>query len=77
MAYIAVDKNNVENIFDDKPIRNDEYYEDLEHTKFSEFWKPVNEYDDNEVELPKGSIEKLIGRKLTWEDEPVELEEEL
>lgn len=24
--------------------------------------------------LPKGSIEKLIGRKLTWEDEPVKIE---
>ena len=26
--------------------------------------------------LPKGSIEKLIGRKLTWEDEPVKIEDE-
>jgi hypothetical protein len=26
--------------------------------------------------LSKGSIEKLIGRKLTWEDDPVELKEE-
>lgn len=25
------------------------------------------------VILPKGSIKKLIGRDLTWEDEPVEL----
>ena len=24
------------------------------------------------VELPKGTIEKLIGRKLKWEDDPVE-----
>lgn len=31
---------------------------------------------DNAVELPKGSIKKLIGRDLTWEDEPVELKEE-
>lgn len=23
--------------------------------------------------LPKGSIKKLIGRKLTWKDEPVKL----
>ena len=27
------------------------------------------------VVLPSGSIERLIGRKLTWEDEPVELTE--
>jgi len=27
--------------------------------------------------IAKGSIEKLIGKKITWEDEPVELKEEL
>ena len=26
--------------------------------------------------LPKGSIKKLIGRDLSWNDEPVELKEE-
>lgn len=25
------------------------------------------------IELPKGSIKKLIGCDLTWDDEPVEL----
>ena len=25
------------------------------------------------LNFPKGSIRKLIGRELTWEDEPVEL----
>ena len=25
------------------------------------------------LSIPKGSIKKLIGRKLTWNDEPVEL----
>lgn len=25
------------------------------------------------IGLPSGSIEKLIGRKLTWQDEPVEI----
>lgn len=29
------------------------------------------------IELPKGTIEKLIGYKLTWEDEPVEYKETL
>lgn len=41
-------------------IGGDEEYEDL--------------YDDW-VSLPKGSIKKLIGRELSWEDEPVELKE--
>ena len=25
------------------------------------------------VIMPKGTIEKIVGRKITWEDEPVEL----
>lgn len=28
------------------------------------------------LNLPKGSIKKLIGRELNWNDEPVELKEE-
>ena len=27
---------------------------------------------DKGIKLPKGSIEKLIGKKLNWRDEPVE-----
>jgi hypothetical protein len=27
----------------------------------------------NGVILPKGTIEKILGRKITWEDEPVEV----
>lgn len=33
-------------------------------------------YFNRMVILPKGSIKKLIGRDLTWQDEPVELKEE-
>lgn len=28
------------------------------------------------IEIPQGSIGKLIGRELTWNDEPVELKED-
>lgn len=44
--------------------------------KLLSFWDNY-EYDpecnevDFTVSLPKGSIKKLIGRELTWEDEPV------
>lgn len=55
-------------IFEEKPER------------FYAQWKPTFcEYQDrvyDNVELPKGSIKKLIGRELSWEDEPVELKEE-
>ena len=30
---------------------------------------------DKNLNLPKGSIKRLIGRELSWEDEPVELKE--
>lgn len=59
MAYLAVDKNRTEWIGDSCPDR----YEDFG------WWF----FYGNHVELPKGSIAKLIGRKLTWKDEPVEI----
>ena len=34
-----------------------------------------NNYVYRSIELPKGSIEKLIGKTLTWADDPYELEE--
>lgn len=32
--------------------------------------------EDSEIGLSKGIVKILIGRDLTWEDEPVELKEE-
>jgi len=75
-TFVAVDKDGGEYVYDVKPIRNSELYIDLEHTEIAKIWVLENQYDDNLVELLKGSIEKLIGRKLTWEDEPVELKEQ-
>lgn len=57
MAWVAVDKNGEEWVYSNEPMREDGV--------FFEF--------DSKVWIPSGSIEKLIGRKLTWEDEPVEL----
>lgn len=58
MAWLVKDgRDNTEWIFEYKPERA------------SDFW-----YDTGDcVELPKGSIKKLIGRDLTWDDDPVEL----
>jgi hypothetical protein len=30
--------------------------------------------NDYAISLPKGTIKKLIGREMTWEDEPVKIE---
>ena len=35
------------------------------------------ECETDTVYLPSGTIEKLIGRKLTWADDPVELTEDM
>jgi len=75
MALIAVDKDGTEN------ISNMLFRRDI-----NDRWVAFSHSSENEplkqifnkrrvVELPKGSIEKLIGKKLTWEDEPVELKE--
>lgn len=69
MAWVAVDGMGIEWIYASKPYRNN----GLQN------WEPL--YKDDYVlidmiELPKGTIEKIIGRELTWGDEPVELEEE-
>ena len=48
-------------------------YEELSYWKDEEIWG-CGEYCPNfDIELPEGSIEKLIGKKLTWEDDPVEI----
>lgn len=57
MAWAAVDKDGIETIYMSKPNRFDEYWDDCCPS----------------IELPKGTINKLIGRELSWEDEPVEL----
>lgn len=62
MAWLAVTKQGKEFISMCKPIRvtdEDNYYG----------WKDTF----TEISLPKGSIKKLIGRELAWNDEPVEL----
>lgn len=61
MAWVAVDKDGSECVYQDKPIRKNELFD-------------RREYESELVLLPKGSIKKLIGRELTWEDEPVELD---
>ena len=63
MAWVAVDKNGTEAVFSGKPER-------YSYDNIGCIWY---DFYGKDVRLPSGSIEKLIGRKLTWEDEPVEL----
>lgn len=57
MAFVATDSDGNEHIYPIKPQRDDDYY-----------W-----YSPRYISLPKGTIKKLIGRDLIWDDAPVEL----
>ena len=65
MAWVAVNRYGDEYIFEAFPER------------LTCVWAPTFcEYQDrvyDYVELPKGIIKKLIGRELSWSDDPVEL----
>lgn len=66
MAWVAKDKNGEEYLYEEKPSRG-----------YGCIWRAIF-YDDKDrnsdfIELPKGSIKKLIGRELSWSDDPVEL----
>ena len=58
MAWLAADKDGTEWIYRGEPVKN----EDKEYRDF-----------DAEIKLPEGSIKKLIGRELTFDDEPAEI----
>lgn len=60
MAWLAILEDGLELIFQECPIRD------------GIFWKPIDE-NYTVIVLPGGTIEKIIGRKLTWDDDPVEI----
>lgn len=60
MAYLAVSKGDYEYIFEVKPFRT-----------LGDTWDVVQPFSG--FRIPKGSIKKLIGRELKWQNEPVEL----
>jgi hypothetical protein len=82
MAWLCITKDGTELISSEKLIRFP-YIEKLDKRKKKQIltvedqWYWTWPYSCSEnigeiVVLPKGSIEKLIDKKLTWEDEPYE-----
>lgn len=72
MALVAVDMLGIELKFKSMPVREiDTDY--MINSYQGWFDKHNNSWG---IELPKGTIKKLIGRDLTYEDNPVELKEE-
>ena len=62
MAWLAVDKDGRERIYQFRPKRGNNQF------------IPLYEYS-MWMALPKGSIKKLIGRDLSWKDDAVELKD--
>ena len=67
MAYLAVDKDGGEAIYNVKPIRG------TNKLKANIGMWTLSNIRDHYILLPKGTIKKLIGKDLTWEDEPVKI----
>lgn len=71
MAWLAADRNGKENIYHYKPVWN----------RQMRCWMAVSNMpngklmfsDNRHVELPKGTIKKIIGRDLTYKDGAVEI----
>ena len=63
MAYLCVDKSG-EYIADEYPTRA--WFEWVG-------WEDVYGESCTLISLPKGTIKKLIGKEMTWEDEPYEM----
>lgn len=76
MAWVAVDAYNDEYIFQNKPKRDGNWWVDPIYESFDGQGGVLTYHHNSDIKLPKGSIKKLIGRDLTWKDEPVELTEE-
>ena len=70
MAWVAVDNNGDEKISSGKPFRGwGRMWEYEEEVCIESEWGTVSTI----IDIPIGTIEKIIGKKLTWEDDPVEL----
>ena len=64
-AYLAVEPNGNELIFSEMPCRIDE------HSTCGWF---CSSNSTQCVNVPRGTIKKITGKSITWEDEPIKLE---
>ncbi len=75
MACVCVGYSGEELVFVNKPHRriSKNVFHFDENDIFEHEW--IDDKYCGCINLPKGSIKKLIGRELSWDDEPVELKE--
>lgn len=75
MAWVAVNKDDDEYIFQNKPKKDGNCWVDEIYESFDGQGGALTYHHNSDILLPKGSIKKLIDRNLTFEDNPVELKE--
>ena len=68
MAQVATNANGLEFLFIEKPYRS--VYREYG------YWNPTYSGIGGCILIPHGSIKNIIGRELSFSDEPVELKEE-
>ena len=86
MAVLAVNPDLTEVIFDNMPKRQIEKFKVTlrkksgicEEIMISEYWGYLNSVEGETfmqtgIELPQGTIKKICGHELTWEDDPLEI----
>ena len=74
MAWLAVNENGQEII---SPNRPDRWGFGLDVWRNEEYIGTMDDDDmigvERSIPLPKGSIFKLLGKNMNWDDEPIEL----
>ena len=71
MAWLCKDEEGDELVFDEKPTLFLSDQTGLKYWWYS--WFISKDFRHNPISLPSGSIQKLIGRELKWEDDCVEI----
>lgn len=65
MAWLCKDRDGSEWIYEKCPVQSS--------SCIDEWVNNIEDFGSPSKKLPTGSIAKLIGRELTWEDEPVKI----
>lgn len=71
IVFLVVNKNGDEVILDNFPVRQGEIWTD-ERSAHDEEYFSIEDHN-SAIVLPRGTIHKLTGKCLTWEDDPISL----
>lgn len=71
IVFLAVNKNGDEVILDNFPVRQGEIWTDERSAHDNEYFSVEDR--NSAIVLPRGTIHKLTGSYLTWENDPISL----